>query len=146
MPGNPDPDSPNGCSRPTTPATPPPSSKRTAPSSAPIRKKGKKKKGQGERGQFLILIHEAPKATLPAPALRANCAINAAFAKVWSVEFNEPGWCLPYVVDGSAAGGEALLGILDGFLATPSNDRRVIQAWADHLGLGHWLKWIQHSP
>ena len=83
---------------------------------------------------------------VPAPALRANCAINAAFAKVWSVEFNEPGWCLPYVVDGSAAGGEALLGILDGFLATPSNDRRVIQAWADHLGLGHWLKWIQHSP
>ena len=50
----------------------------------------------------MILIHEAPKATLPAPALRANCAINAAFAKVWSVEFNEPGWCLPYVVDGSA--------------------------------------------
>ena len=99
-----------------------------------------------KRGQFLILIHEAPKATLPAPALRANCAINAAFAKVWSVEFNEPGWCLPYVVDGSAAGGEALLGILDGFLATPSNDRRVIQAWADHLGFGHWLKWIQHSP
>jgi len=44
---------------------------------------------------------------VPAPALRANCAINAAFAKVWSVEFNEPGWCLPYVVDGSAAGGEA---------------------------------------
>ena len=83
---------------------------------------------------------------VPAPALRANCAINAAFAKVWSEEFNEPGWCLPYVVDGSAAGGEALLGILDGFLATPSNDRRVIQAWADHLGLGHWLKWIQHSP
>ena len=83
---------------------------------------------------------------VPAPALRANCAINAAFAKVWSVEFNEPGWCLPYVVDGSAAGGEALLGILDGFLATPSNDRRVIQAWADHLGFGHWLKWIQHSP
>ena len=83
---------------------------------------------------------------VPAPALRANCAINAAFAKVWSVEFNEPGWCLPYVVDGSAAGGEALLGILDGFLATPSNDRRVIQAWADHLGIGHWLKWIQYSP
>ena len=99
-----------------------------------------------KRGQFLILIHKAPKATLLAPALRANCAINAAFAKVWSAEFNEPGWCLPYVVDGSAAGGEALLGILDGFLATPSNDRRVIQAWADHLGFGHWLKWIQHSP
>ena len=99
-----------------------------------------------KRGQFLILIHEAPKATFPAPALRANCAINAAFAQVWSAEFNEPGWCLPYVVDGSTAGGEALLGILDGFLATPSNDRRVIQAWADHLGLGHWLKWIQHSP
>ena len=99
-----------------------------------------------KRGQFLILIHEAPKATLPAPALRANCAINAAFAKVWSAEFNEPGWCLPYVVDGSAAGGEALLGILDGFLATPSNDRRVIQAWADHLGIGHWLKRIQYSP
>ena len=44
---------------------------------------------------------------IPAPALRVNCAINAAFAKVWSVEFNEPGWCLPYVVDGSVAGGEA---------------------------------------
>lgn len=83
---------------------------------------------------------------IPAPALRVNCAINAAFAKVWSVEFNEPGWCLPYVVDGSAAGGDALLGVMDGFLATPSNDRRVIQAWADHLGFGHWLKWIQHSP
>jgi hypothetical protein len=72
---------------------------------------------------------------IPAPALQANCAINAAFAKVWSAEFNQPGWCLPYVVDGSAAGGDALLGVLDGFLATPSNDRRVIQAWADHLGL-----------
>jgi hypothetical protein len=108
--------------------------------------KGSEKGVSQKRGQFLILIHEAPKATLPAPALRANCAINAAFAKVWSVEFNEPGWCLPYVVDGSAAGGEALLGVLDGFLATPSNDRRVIQAWADHLGLGHWLKWIQRSP
>ena len=83
---------------------------------------------------------------IPAPALRANCAINAAFAKVWSVEFNEPGWCLPYLVDGSAPGGDALLGILDGFLATPSNDRRVIQAWADHLGFGHWLKWVQHQP
>ena len=61
------------------------------------------------------------------------------------MEFNEPGWCLPYVVDGSAAGGDALLGVLDGFLATPSNDRRVIQAWADHLGFGHWLKWIEYS-
>ena len=92
------------------------------------------------------IVSPQVRKNIPAPALRANCAINAAFAKVWSVEFNEPGWCLPYVVDGSAAGGDALLGVLDGFLATPSNDRRVIQAWADHLGFGHWLKWIQYSP
>jgi hypothetical protein len=83
---------------------------------------------------------------IPLPALRANCAINAAFAKVWSREYNEPGWTLPYLVDGSAAAGDRLLGLMDGFLATPTNDRRLVQAWADHLGFGHWLRWVPHAP
>jgi hypothetical protein len=83
---------------------------------------------------------------IPAAALRANAALNAAIAKVWSRELNEPGWCLPYLVDGSASAGDALLEILEGLLPIPSNDRRLIQAWADHLGFGHWLRWTPYSP
>lgn len=83
---------------------------------------------------------------IPAPALRANAALNAAFAKVWARELKEPGWALPYLVDGSATAGDALLELQEGLLSIPSNDRRLIQAWADHLGFGHWLRWTPYSP
>ena len=95
--------------------------------------------------QSRVLAPEV-RQNIPTPALRVNCALNAAFAKVWARELNEPGWCLPYLVDGSAAAGDALLEILEGLLPMPSNDRRLIQAWADHLGFGHWLHWTQYSP
>lgn len=84
--------------------------------------------------------------SVPVPAFRANAAINAAFAKAWSRAFNEPGGCLPYVVAGAAQAGDDLLGIMDNLLPLPLNDRRIVQAWADHLGIGHWLRWIPHVP
>jgi hypothetical protein len=27
----------------------------------------------------------------------------------------------------------------------PSNDRPLIQAWADSLGLGSWIRWIPYA-
>jgi hypothetical protein len=82
---------------------------------------------------------------IPEVPLRLNLAINAAFAQFWGRELNEPGWTLPYLTAGALAQGEALLARSEELPLGPAQDRALIQAWADELGLGAWLRWVPHT-
>jgi len=83
---------------------------------------------------------------IPAVPLRMNLAINAAFAKFWGHELGQPGWTLPYLTVGALSPGEALLQKMSALTPSPGNDRKLIQSWADQLGLGAWLRWIPYTP
>lgn len=82
---------------------------------------------------------------IPEAPLRMNLAINAAFAKFWGQELNEPGWTLPYLAAGVVTRGDELMAKAEALGLGPSCDRALIQAWADELGLGAWLHWVPHT-
>ncbi len=82
---------------------------------------------------------------VPETPLRLSLAMNAAFARFWGTELNEPGWTLPYLAAGVLPRGDTLLARLRDLPPIPSNDRPLIQGWADSLGLGSWIRWIPYS-
>ncbi|HRI15564.1 MAG TPA: hypothetical protein PLX89_21405 [Verrucomicrobiota bacterium] len=92
------------------------------------------------------LLRPEIQRSVPEPALRINLAINAAFAKFWSRELDQSGLTLPYLTVGALQKGEALLAKSDALEPGPANDRRLIQTWADELGLGGWILWLPYSP
>ena len=96
------------------------------------------------RGPRNPILRPEVRKCAPAAAFRANAAINPPFAKAWSRDFNDPDCCLPCPVASAAQAGDAWVAITDNLLPMPLNDRQVIQAWADHLGIGHGLRWVPH--
>ena len=83
---------------------------------------------------------------IPEAPFQMNLAINAAFAKFWGKELGQSAWTLPYLAVGALVRGEALLQRSDALPPMPGNDRRLIQAWAEELGLGTWIQWVPYVP
>jgi hypothetical protein len=88
--------------------------------------------------------HSILNRSLSAP-LRLSLGMNAAFARFWGTELMEPGWTLPYLSAGVLPQGDTLLARVRDLPPIPSNDRPLIQAWADSLGLGSWIRWIPYA-
>lgn len=84
--------------------------------------------------------------SVPDQPWRLGLAMNAAFAKFWGAELGQPGWILPYQAAGVATQAEALLRQLRERSPNPSEDRSLINSWAEQLGLNAWLQWIPYSP
>ena len=91
-----------------------------------------------------ILRPEVQKSA-PAPALQANLALNAAFAKFWAGELAQPALTLPYLAVGTLKRGEALFRFWQEIPADPVHDQELIQTWADELDLGNWIEWVPHE-
>jgi len=92
------------------------------------------------------LLRPELQQNVPRVPLALNFAINAAFAKFWGGVLGETGWTLPYFAVGALSRGKSLLHRSEELSPAPAKDRRVIQAWADELGLGGWIQWTPYRP
>jgi hypothetical protein len=75
----------------------------------------------------------------------ATQAISAAFASYWANELNQPQLALPFKSTGYFQTGQELLTIWKTVPEAPENDRAVIDAWADKLGIAGWYEWVAYS-
>lgn len=81
----------------------------------------------------------------PSKLLRANTAMNAAFAQFWSGKTGDPTLRLPYQSIGAEADGKALMDLFATLDSHSSGDWALVDAWAGWLGLAGWYKWIRHE-
>ncbi|MFT5290598.1 MAG: hypothetical protein ACI82F_002673 [Planctomycetota bacterium] len=83
--------------------------------------------------------------SVPEPVFAANSKINAAFAAFWSECLDEPPITLPYKSAGFLEGGLALLKTWREIPEDPSNDRALVEAWAEALGFEGWCCWQPYT-
>ncbi len=76
------------------------------------------------------------------PIYAANVGMSAAFALFWARAWTETPLTTPYKATGYLALGEELLTIWDKIPADPANDRTLIEAWADRLGIRTWFEFV----
>ena len=81
----------------------------------------------------------------PPRILRANIAMNAAFAAYWSRTWADPLVIVPYKTSANLADGQALLNLWDEIPDDPANDRRLIEAWGDYLKLTGWYDFVPYA-
>ncbi|MEQ2005174.1 MAG: hypothetical protein ABMA26_00130 [Limisphaerales bacterium] len=75
----------------------------------------------------------------------ASQAISAAFAAFWAARLNQPQLVLPFKAAGYLQAGQELLAIWEATPDVAENDRAVIDAWADKLGVAGWYQWVPYS-
>lgn len=76
----------------------------------------------------------------------ASMAMNAAVALHSDRIFGQKLFAIPYTAGGHLERGQALLKIADEIPSDPNQDRRLVDAWAAHLGLSDWIAWIPFVP
>ena len=81
----------------------------------------------------------------PPKVYDATQAITAAFALYWAGRLNQPQLALPFKTAGYLQAGEELLAIWEATPDLAENDRALIDAWADKLGLADWYQWLPYS-
>ena len=81
------------------------------------------------------------QAMIPSEALNTNAAMSAAFALFWSQTLQQKQIVLPYQAGGYVDKGNELLDIWNSIPSAPSEDIRLIDRWADHLGMKPWFRW-----
>jgi len=82
------------------------------------------------------------RAATPAKVYTANVTMNAAFAAYWSRKWSDPAFVTPYTVSGFSSAGQELLRIFDETPDAPTQDRELIRAWGQHLGLNGWFEFV----
>jgi hypothetical protein len=78
----------------------------------------------------------------PDKVFNASVAMNATFAAFWSKTWNDPLPVAPYRETGHLSAGEALLQLWYDVLADCANDKRLIDAWGQSLGLQGWYEFL----
>ncbi len=79
-------------------------------------------------------------ARIAPPLLRnASLGMSAAFSGFWAKTLGDPSISFPYRASGHLDVGDRLLQIADGLPNGPANDKALIRAWGDHLGIGAWF-------
>jgi hypothetical protein len=84
------------------------------------------------------------KRQVPKPVFMANAAMNSAFALYWAKSLADDSVLLPYKSTGFLPQGEALIEIFESVGSTPSEDRKLVDSWAEVVGLNGWYRWIAH--
>jgi hypothetical protein len=78
----------------------------------------------------------------PERSLTLNLTMNAAFAEFWAAKLNQPQISLPFKASGHLEAGRELLEIWRTLPNNPANDRKLIDAWAQKLGVSDWYQWV----
>jgi hypothetical protein len=81
----------------------------------------------------------------PQKIFDATQAISAAFALFWAGRLNQPQLALPFKAAGFLQAGQELLAIWESTPDTAENDRTIIDAWAEKLGIAGWHQWVPYS-
>lgn len=71
--------------------------------------------------------------------------ISAAFAAYWAARLNQPQLALPFKAAGYLQTGQELLEIWESTPDVAENDRVIIDAWAEKLGIAGWYQWVPYS-
>ena len=78
----------------------------------------------------------------PAKIFGANVGMSSAFASYWARSWADPTQLSAYKAFGNLSTGETLLKMLDEIPSDPTNDRQLIEAWGNHLGLSGWFDFL----
>lgn len=82
------------------------------------------------------------KRMTPAKIFEANAGMNAAFAAFWSRCWQDMLFLQPYKATAHADLGERLLKSWDEVPADAVHDRRLIEVWAEQVGLSSWFEFV----
>jgi len=87
------------------------------------------------------------QAMMPDQALAANLSMSAAYALFWAEKLGQPQLTLPYRASGHLEAGQALYEIWRDVPSDPSQDRSLIDRWANQVGVERWYQWVpSQSP
>lgn len=81
----------------------------------------------------------------PQKIYAATEAVSAAFAAYWAGRLNQPQLALPFKAAGYLQAGQELLAIWESTPDVAENDRVIIDAWAEKLGIAGWYQWVPYS-
>ena len=81
----------------------------------------------------------------PLKLIRANTAMNAAFAIFWSEKIGDPTFRLPYQSVGAEADGIALMKIFESVGVSSAQDWNLVDRWGEFLALTGWYRWVRHE-
>jgi hypothetical protein len=90
-------------------------------------------------------LAEQHRQVSPQKIFDATQAISAAFAAFWAGRLNQPQIALAFKAAGYLEAGQELLTIWDSTPDVAENDRAIIDAWAEKLGIESWYQWVPYS-
>jgi len=93
----------------------------------------------------IITLAPQHRQVSPPEIYDASEAISAAFAAFWSARLNQPQLALPFKAAGYLQAGQELLAIWESTPDVAENDRTIIDAWAEKLGVAGWYQWVPYS-
>jgi hypothetical protein len=93
----------------------------------------------------VITLEPQHRQTSPQQIYSAVEAISAAFAAFWAGRLKQPQLALPFKAAGYFQAGQELLAIWESTPDVPENDRAIIDAWAERLGIAGWYQWVPYS-
>lgn len=89
-----------------------------------------------------VLAQRFGKLAIPSHLLAAN----AAYALFAERLLGEGAFSVPYAAVGALPKGRELLAIWDSIPSDPRQDSRLVDSWADALGMTGWYRWIPYCP
>lgn len=106
----------------------------------------KQKSGVEEQlKENLLPLNESVKKITPERIYDATLSISAAYAIHWAEKWDQSQLILPYRSAGFEEKGKRLIKIFKKLSDTPQNDRELVDAWADELGVGKWHDWVPYQ-
>jgi hypothetical protein len=93
----------------------------------------------------IVTLAPQHRQVLPQKMYDATQAISAAFAVFWAGRLKQPQLALPFKAAGHLQAGQELLAIWESTPDVAENDRAIIDAWAEKLGIAGWHKWLPYS-
>ena len=82
------------------------------------------------------------KQIAPKMIYEASVGMGAAFAAFWERTLTDPSVVVPYRVAGLLSLGESLLRLVDDIPDDVANDKRLVEAWGDQIGVTGWFRLI----
>ncbi len=80
------------------------------------------------------------KQMVPKLIYEASVGMSAAYAAFWERVLTDPTVVVPYRVAGLLAIGEKLLRLADEIPDDAANDKRLVEAWGDQIGVTGWFR------
>ena len=95
----------------------------------------------GQQNTNAQALGPATRAIVPPTVYNANLSMSASYALFADRLYGQNRFAIPFVSAGYAERGQRLLDIFDSLAPDPVNDRQLVTAYGDELGLSDWFRW-----